>query len=136
MKDPFGALLVLIRDAPAVVSIVTDGAAKVTNRAIAPPSVHLFDTVASRRPTGIGSGLLGLQYWQGIARCFGPDAVGGDVTARNLAGAVSDALHGRHAVPGTTFLLRVYAPEIDGVFRDPDTKWPYYDVRIEATAEA
>lgn len=137
MKDPFGSVLVVIRDAAAVSAIVGSAAnAKVSNRAEAPPSVQLIDQVSTRRPTGIGSSRLGLQLWQGIARCFGPDAIGGDVTARQLAGAVSDAVHGRHAVAGSTFLVRAYAPDLDGVFRDPVTKWPYYDVRLEVFAEA
>lgn len=139
MHDPFGSVLALIRDAPGIVAIVGSPAdPKVQNRAVAPPSVQIVDSVTTRRPTGIGSARLGLQLWQGFARCFGPDAVGGDVTARQLAGAVSDALDGKHAVSGTggTFLLRIYAPEIDGVFRDPDTRWPYYDVRLEVFAGA
>jgi hypothetical protein len=135
VKDPYGTVLVLLRDSSAVSAIVGSGsAAKVSNRAEAPPSVQIIDQVTTRRPTGLGSGSLGLQLWQAIARCFGPDAVGGDVTARQLAGAVSDELHGRKAVRGSTFLVRAYAPEIDGIFRDPDTKWPYYDVRLEIYA--
>lgn len=139
MKDPYGTVLVLIRDASAVSAVVGSGAnAKVSNRAEAPPCVQLIDQVSTRRPTGVGSGRLGLQLWQAIARCYGPDAVGGDVTARSLAGAVSDALDGRHSVAGASsnFLVRVYAPELDGVFRDPVTKWPYYDVRLEVYAGA
>lgn len=135
MKDPYGTVLVVLRDDSAVSAIVgSGGSAKVSNRAEAPPSVQIVDSVTTRRPTGLGSGGLGLQLWQGFARCFGPDAVGGDKTARQLAGAVSDALHGRHAIAGSTFIVRAYAPEIDGVFRDPLTKWPYYDVRLEVFA--
>lgn len=138
MKDPYGTVVSLLRDSATVSAIVGSGEnAKVSNRAEGPPPcVQIVDSVSTRRPTGIGSGGLGLQLWQGIARCFGPDQVGGDVTASSLARAVSDELHGRHAVRGTTFLVRAYAPEIDGVFRDPVTNWPHYDVRLEIYAES
>jgi hypothetical protein len=133
VKDPYGTVLVLIRDDPAVTAIVGQ---KVSGSAEAPPSVQLIDNASTRRPFGVGSSGLGLQYWQGFARCYGPDNDTGAITARQLAGAVSDALHLHPAYRGSTFILRTYAPDIDGLSRDPDTHWPYYEVRLEVYAAA
>lgn len=132
MKDPYGAALVLIRDAPAVAAIVNG---RVSGSAQTPPSVQLIDNASTRRPFGIGSARLGLQYWQGFARCFGDDSPTGAILARQLAGAVSDAIHGV-AVRGTTYIARAWAPDLEGINRDPDTRWPHYDVRLEIYAEA
>jgi len=134
MRDPFGAVLTLIRDDPAVAAIV---AGRVSSHVEGPPSVQLIDNATSRRPFGAGSGRMGMQSWTGFARCWGPDSPTGAILSRQLAGAVSDALHNhRPTTVGTTYIARAYAPEIDGTSRDPDTKWPYADVRLEVHAGA
>jgi hypothetical protein len=148
MKDAYGAVLTLIRGISAVTALVpverigsvvppdgTDG--------LALPFVRLVDMPASRRPFGPGSGRLGMQLWRGIAQCYGPtrSSVTGDpiatgpITARQVAGAVSDGLHNRGPVSvGSTYLARVYAPEVSGQLSDPHTGWPFYTVRLEAYA--
>lgn len=130
MKDPYGSVLVLIRDDPTVSGIVSQ---RVSSQAEAPPSVQLIENARTRRPFGAGSGRIGVQLAIYFARCFGPDSPTGAITAGQLAGAVSDALNGK-AVTGSTYLLRTWAPDLDGMNRDPDTKWPFVDVRCEIYA--
>ena len=134
MVDPYGPILALIRDASAVTAIVGQ---RVGNEVEAPPSVQLIANATTRRPFGVSSGRLEMQLWIGIARCFGVDSTAGAILARQLAGAVSDALHGRSpTMVGTKFIARAYAPDLDGVNRDPDLHWPYVDVRLEVHAAA
>jgi hypothetical protein len=133
VKDPYPAVLSALRADSAVVAIATQ--AKVSSTVQAPPCVRLIDNSSTRNPFGQGSGRLGLQLWIGFARCYGTDDPAGAILARQLASAVSDALHGR-IFPGSTFVFRAYAPDIEGLDRDPDTKWPYYDVRVEAYTAA
>lgn len=137
MKDPYGALVALLRGDSAVTAIA---GARVSSEAQAGPCVQLIDTVSTVRPFGPGSGRMGMQRWMGVARCWGtssPTDVTGAITARQLAGAVVDALHNhRPTTVGDRFVARVYAPDIDGVVRDPETRRPWYDVRIEAIAAA
>lgn len=127
-------MLGVIRDDPAVAAIA---GTRVSAVAEAPPSVKLIDTAATRRPFGPGSGRIGMQLVLMVARCYGPDSPTGAITARQLAGTVSDALDGKGAQrSGTRYVARANAPEIDGMSRDPETKWPYYDVRLEIYAAA
>jgi hypothetical protein len=80
---------------------------------------------------------MGMQLWLGFARCWAEDSDTGGITARQLAGAVSDALEYHHAATiGTTFVARAYAPDLDGMSRDPATKRPFFDVRVEFYAGA
>lgn len=135
MKDPIGSVLVLIRDDPAVAAIVGTKVSTIID-AGGPPFVQIIDNSATRRPFGSGSGRLGLQLALMFARCYGADTPAGGRQAKQLAGAVSDALHLRGSYLGSTFLLRSYAADIDGINRDPETKWPFYDVRLEVYAAA
>lgn len=130
MIDPFGLVLGLIRDDPTVAGIAGD---RVSSRqGLEPPSIRLTDLVTTRRPFGPGSGRLGMLGWTGAAICYGPDAVTGDVTAYQLAAAVSDALHNHrpHTDASGRLTFAVYASDIDGVDRDPDTDWPMYTVPL------
>lgn len=132
MIDPFGTILGLLRANTAVAAIAST---RVTSEAPTTlPGVQLVDLATSRRPFGPSSGNLGLQSWTGVARCYAADTPTGAIDARRLAGAVSDALHGRgwYRDSSNRYMLRAYAPEIDGMDRDPDTRWPFYTVRIEA----
>lgn len=131
MKDPYGAVLVLLRDDPAVAAIV---GSKVSAVAEAPPSVRLRALATSLRPFGPNSGHLGLQLWAGAAQCYGDLSETGPILARSLAGAVVDALHGRRSIRGSTYLLDVWTPDIGEMLRDPVTDWPYHTVRIEVHA--
>lgn len=132
MIDPFGAIVLMIRDAPAVAAIVSG---RVSANAEAPPSVQIVANASTRRPFGAGSGRLGLQLAIYFAKCYGPDSPAGGIQARQLAGAVSDALDGVGGVTmGTRFIARAYAPDIEGMERDPDTHWPVCAVRIECYA--
>lgn len=134
MKDPFGAVLILVRDDPAVSAIV---AKRVSSLFSKPPCVVLTDLTDTPNAFGPGSGRAGLQRWYGVAKCYGtPDATGG-IGARQLAGAVVDALHNHRPVTvAETYLAQIFTPEIGGQLIDPDTKHPYYPVRIEAVAGA
>lgn len=131
ITDPFGTVLAILRADAAVAAIA---GTRVGSEAATPPSVVLVDEATSRRPFGPTSGRLGMQLWLGVARCYGSASPAGAISARALAGAVSDALHGLGPTTGTSsrWMARAYAPEIDGMERDPDTDWPHYDVRIEA----
>jgi len=113
--------------------VVAIAGTKIGSEVATPPCVVLVDEATTRRPFGPTSGNLGMQLWQGFARCYGADTPAGAIAARSLAGAVSDALHGHGVHRGTSsrYMVRAYAPEIDGMVRDPDTKWPEYDVRLE-----
>ena len=131
MLDPFGSVLAILRADAGVVAIA---GTKIGAEAAAPPCVVLVDSATTRRPFGPTSGNLGMQLWAGFARCYGADTPAGAISARALAGAVSDALHGHGPYTGTAsrYMVRAYASEIDGMVRDPDTHWPEYVVRIEA----
>lgn len=131
IKDPFGAILILIRDDPTVAGIVSG---KVSDLVEDPPSVFIEDIDDSLTPFGTDSGRIGVQFWNGIARCYGTDDETGAILARQLAGAVAGVIHNHGPIRvGATQVYRMKA-DIAGRFRDPDTHWPYYDVRIEAYA--
>lgn len=137
MKDPYGALLTILREDSAVSAIA---GTRIGSEVQAASCVQLIDQVTTVRPFGIGSGRMGYQRWMGVARCWGAPAssdVTGGITARQLAGAVVDAIHNlRPTKVGDRYIARAYAPDIDGVVKDPDTRRPFYDVRIEAIAAA
>lgn len=142
MKDPFGTVVLALRADATVLAIVGDPD-KVSTQERKPPCVRLRPQTRSRAPFGPGSEGIGLELWTGVAQCFGPalDALGvpvptGAILASQLAGAVSDALHRRGPINGTTFIVRAYAAEIGDGLRDPDNAWPYSTVRIEAYAAA
>lgn len=145
MKDGFGAILTLIRGIGPVAMLVEVD--RIGSTVPADPDglrkafIQLRDMPASRRPFGPGSGRLGVHLWRGIAQCYGPtrSSVTGDpiatgpITARQVAGALSDGLHNRGPITvDSTFVSRVYAPEISEQQTDPHTGWPFYTVRLEA----
>lgn len=132
MKSPYGTILVTIRDDAAVAAIVGD---KVSSVAEEPPSVRLLSGPRTRRPFGPGSGRVGMQLWFGLAQCYGTPDPAGAILAEQLAGLVSDALHGRK-IHGAAYVARCWASEIGELLRDPKTDWPYHTVRIEAYAAA
>jgi hypothetical protein len=110
---------------------------RVSSEVQAMPCVQLIDLVSTVRPFGPGSGGTGLQRWIGVARCWSSDSPTGAIQSRQLAGEVQDAMDQHWAAQvGTRFICRAYAPDIDGLTRDPDTHRPYYDVRVEAIAGA
>jgi hypothetical protein len=127
-----GALITLLRADSAVAAIA---GTKVRGEVLAgtePPMVVVTDDGATRRPFGPGSGRLGMALASMLIRCYGPDSSTGAITARQLAGAVSDALHGlQPTTVGTKYLAAGYAPEISGLLRDPDTRWPYHVVTAD-----
>ena len=135
MLDGFGVILALIRADAGVAAIA---GTRIGAEAAAPPCVVLVDLASTARPYGPGSRLLGLQRFLGAARCYGEDSPTGAITARQLAGAVLDALdgHGIHVGTSSRLMLRSWAPTIDGLVRDPDTHWPQYDVAIDAVLAA
>lgn len=138
MKDQFAAILALLRADPAVTALV---GARISAEVQAGPCVQVIDEVSTAWPFGVGSGRMGMQRWMGVCRCWGtsptPTDATGAVTARQLAGAVLAALHNhRPTTVGDRYVARVYAPDITGVVRDPDTRRPWYDVRVEAIAAA
>lgn len=135
MIDPFGAVVTLLKADTAVTALVST---RVSSEIATPlPCVQIIDNAAARRPFGPGSGRMGMQFWQGIARCWAADSPTGAIAARQLAGAVSDALHNhRPTTVGTRYIARAYAPDIDGITRDPETRRPFYDVRLEVYAAA
>lgn len=135
MKDPFGTVLVLVRDAAAVQAIV---GSKVSDVAESPPSVRIDmgDTLRAVQP---GSERAGMQQVPFNLFCYGlPNDPAGPILARQLAGVVSDTLHGLGPVRGTNdvFIHRIWAPAIGPLLVDPDTKWPYHTVRAIAYAAA
>lgn len=133
MIDIFGAVLTVIKSDPDVAAITP----RVSSEIQALPCVQIIDNATSRTPFGPGSGRVGLQFWQGIGRCWAEDSPTGAITARQLAGAVSDAVH--NLTPATVsgrVIHRAYAPTIDGVTRDPQTRRPFYDVFLEFYATA
>lgn len=133
--DPTGAVITLLR-ADAAVSAIAGG--KVRGEVLTgetPPLVVVVENAATRRPFGPGSGRLGMQLSTLVVRCYGADSNAGAIQARQLAGAASDALHGMGpTVVGTKYLARTYAPDLSGVTRDPDTRWPHVDVRVDIYA--
>jgi len=134
VQDPFGLVLVTIRDDDVVAALVGD---RVSANAEQPPSVRLRAMPTSRYPFGPGSGHLGLQRVEYVAQCYAEPTPTGEMEARALAGAVSDAIHNRRDITnGTGFILKAYAPDISEILRDPDTRWVYHQVRIEAIAAA
>lgn len=134
--DPFGTALLAIRASADVVAIVGDADEKVTSQAKTPPFVRLRAGPVSLAPFGPGSASIGVQLWTGIAQCYGPDDETGEMLASRLARAVAASLHGlgQHRGTGGNFILRAWTPEISEILRDPDMKWPYHTVRIEAFA--
>lgn len=132
MIDPFGAVLAFIRDDSAVTAIASTRVSSEVADTL--PCVRLVDSVSSPTPFGPGSGRLGLISWSGIAQCYGDDSPTGAITARQLAAAVSDALHiiGTRHLSGSRVQVKSSTPTLDGIDRDPDTKWPLYTVRIDA----
>jgi hypothetical protein len=132
MVDPLGAAITLLRSDAAVAAIA---GVKVRGEVLtgeAPPLVVIVENATTRRPFGPGSGRIGMALSTLVARCYGPDATGGAITARQLAGAVSDAFHGLPPTTvGTKYLARGYAPEIGGLERDPITKWPFHPVTVD-----
>ena len=131
MIDPFGVVLAIVKADTAVQAIASTRVSSEVSDTL--PCVVIADLSANRRAFGQGSGRLGMQWWVGVAKCYGDDSPTGAITARNLAGAVSDALHNHGPYSGTNsrYMARAYAPEVDGMTRDPDTHWPQYDVAIE-----
>ncbi len=111
-------------------------AANISSEFTSVPCVQLVDTATSMRPFGPGSGRLGLQRWIGVAKCYAGDSPTGAITARNLAGAVIDALDLLGPKYGTSdrYTAQIQASDMDGMERDPDTRYPHYDVVIEAVA--
>jgi hypothetical protein len=134
MTDPYGVVLAAIKADTAVAAIASTRVS--SEMSSSTPCVVLVDLASTRRPFGPQSGGLGLQAWTGVARCYGPDTPTGAITARQLAGAVSDALADKGRVNGTSgrVLVRTYAPELAGLDRDPDTRLPHYDVSITTYA--
>lgn len=133
LADPFGAVVTLLRADTAVAAIA---GTRVSSEVGALPCVQIIDNATSRRPFGPGSGTLGMQYWQGFARCYAADTPTGAIQARQLAAAVSDAMHGIKARVSSRYIARAWAADIDGMQRDPDTSYPFYDVRLEVYAAA
>jgi hypothetical protein len=131
MVDPFGVILAILRADSGVQAIAGTRVSSEVSDTL--PCVVLTDLTASRRPFGPGTGRLGMQWWVGVAKCYGADSPTGAIAARNLAGAVSDALHnhGPYSGSASRWMARSYAPEMDGMNRDPDTRWPEYDVAID-----
>jgi len=137
MNDPFGTILLAIRNDATVAGIVGDTSAKVTSKAAQPPSVRLRNQGTSRTPFGPNSNRVGVHLFRAIAQCYGlEDDPNGELIASQLARAVADAIHGIGAVrgTGTNLILRAWTPDINEIVRDPDTDWPYHTVRIEAYA--
>ena len=140
LVDPFGVILADLKANAALIAVVP--AARISREYTSAPCVVLTDLATTRRPFGPGSGAVGLQLWLGIAKCYGPDDTTGRILARQVAGLVSDALHGKGHRTGTSnrHIVRSWAPDIDGTVREPQppvgTALPRYDVRIEAYAGA
>jgi hypothetical protein len=132
MIDPLGAVITLLRADPAVAAIVGTRVRGEVAQGESPPLVVVVENAATRRPFGPGSGRIHMSLSTLICRCYGPDNQGGAITARQLAGAVSDALHGLSPTTvGTKYLARVYAPLLGGADRDPDVNWPYQTVTVD-----
>lgn len=132
VRDPFGAVLVLIRDDPEVAAIAGD---RVGANADTAPYVRIRAMPRSMRPFGPNSGNLGLQLAQFIAQCYGrAHNPNGPIESSQLAGAVVAALDRRQHVRASTYLLRINTPDIGETLTDPDTDEPYHTVRIDAYA--
>lgn len=130
MIDPYGVILAALRADTDVAAIA---GTRIGAEMGTLPCVVLVDLASTRM------GRWG-QYWTGVARCYAQDTPIGAITARQLAGAVSDALDDHDAYRAGTaparLMLKSYAPTIDGMTRDPDTHYPQYDVVINATLAA
>jgi hypothetical protein len=134
VDDPFGMVVSLLRASTPVTAIVST---RVSSEVMGMPCVQVIDTVSTTRPFGPGSGRMGMQLWMGVARCWADNTPTGAIQARQLAGAVADTLHNlRPTTLGDRYIAKAYTPDIDGISRDPDTRRPFYDVRIEAYAAA
>lgn len=137
MKDPLGVILDRIKADPAVLAIV-GSAAKVSTQfpTTGVPCVVLGALSRTRRPFGPGSGRMDMQLGLYVAKCYAANDNTGDITASQLAGAVSDALHDVGPIRGSSqrLISKVYAPDLDGPTREPDNQYPRLDVRIDAYA--
>lgn len=137
MKDPMGWLITTLRADTAVAALVSSKVRGEVLDGETPPLVVVTENATTRRPFGPGSGWIKMQLATYVAKCYGPDATTGAITARQLAGAVSDAVHNHSpSKVGTTYVARAYASELEGLQRDPDTRWPHVDVRIDLYAAA
>ncbi len=127
-------VLAILKADTAILAIVA--AANVSSEFTSTPCIVLTDLTSSGRPFGPGSGRMGLQRWFGNAKCYAGETPTGAITARQLAGAVVDALDLIRARYGTSdrFIAQMQAPELDGMVRDPDLRYPTYDVPIQAVA--
>lgn len=137
MIDPTGAVITFLRANAGVTGIA---GVKVRGEVLAgeePPLVVVEENAVSRRPFGPGSGRLGMQLSTVLIRCYGGDSPTGAIQARQLAGAVSDCLHGaRPGVVNGKQLLLTYAVDIGGPDRDPLTRWPFRPVVADIYAAA
>jgi hypothetical protein len=135
MIDPTGAVITLLRADAGVAAIAGSKVRTEVLSGDAPPLVVVVDDGATRRPFGPGSGRIQMQLVTYLIRCYGPDNPTGAIQARQLAGAVSDALHQLEPVTvGTKYIARGYAPEISGADRDPATRWPFQVVTVDIYA--
>lgn len=137
MVDPLGAVITYLRADAGVAAIVSSRVRHEVLGGESPPLVVVEENSASRRPFGPGSGRIGMQLSTIVCRCYGADSPTGAIQARQLAGAVSDALHGtRPGVISGKYLVITYAVDIGGPDRDTLTRWPFRPVVAEVYAAA
>lgn len=134
MKDPFGHVLAILKADAGILALVAAG--NVSSEFTSTPCVWLSDLSSTNRPFGPNSGRLGLQGWAGVAKCYASDTATGAILARQIAGAVVDALDLKGPRYGSSdrYIAQLQAPEMDGMERDPDTRYPHYDVVVNAIA--
>lgn len=135
MVDPLGALITYLRADTAIAAIAGSRVRGEVLAGDAPPLVVVEENAATRRPFGPGSGRIGMQLSTVVCRCYGADSPTGAIQARQLAGAVSDALHdARPGVISGKYLVITYAVDIGGADRDELTRWPFRPVIAEVYA--
>lgn len=141
MKDLMGAVLAEIRAWPGVAAIAADrvsSAETATNDELT-TRVVLRDLGGGPEPYGAGSGRLGMQDVIYAAQCYGPkDAKTGPVTARQLVGAVTDALHDKGPRRGSSGrgIYRSEVLSISGLLTDPGTQEPFYTATVHVVGMA
>lgn len=132
VEDVMGALVILLRTTDAIHELVSNRISAIVE---APPSIQLQVQGATRYPFGRGSDRIRTQRQYAIAKCYGTTDPTGVILARQIAGRVSARLHNYGpATVGSTYIRRIYAPDISEALVDPGTRRPYHTVRIEILA--
>jgi hypothetical protein len=127
-----GKLITELKDDPGVFAITAGRVMGQQRDSVAVPCVIVVDLGSSKV-----SSESGVRRYSYGARCYGPNAATGDITAKQLANAVVGAVGSRgprrHAAVG---IYRSTEVSSGPVLLDPDTREPYVIVSLELAVAA